>query len=94
MYVINYCVNQLNIQIIIYIYIKEKKYIKYYRNKKKEKKRETKMCLVGGIRTATKSKGNVGIFQADSLSTELSMMIPNNAQSTYLIFQTQETWHH
>ena len=37
------------------------------------------MCLVGGIRTATKSKG---VFQADSLSTELSMLTPSNAQNT------------
>ena len=44
------------------------------------------MCLVGGIRTATKSKGNVGVFQTGSLSTELSMLIPSNAQYTYLIY--------
>ena len=44
------------------------------------------MCLVGGIRTATKRKGNVGVLQAESLSTELSMLIPSNAQNTYLIY--------
>ena len=38
------------------------------------------MCLVGGIRTATKSKGHVGVFQTDSLSTEPSMLIPSNAK--------------
>ena len=44
------------------------------------------MCLVGGIRTATKSKGNIGVFQTDSLSTEPSMLIPSNAQNSYLIY--------
>ena len=87
MYVINYCVNQLNIQIIKQQKkYKIKKYIKYYTNKKEKKKRETKMCLVGGIRTATKSKGNVGVFQTDLFSTEPSMLIPCNAENTNLIY--------
>ena len=51
----------------------------------KEKKRE-KMCLVGGIQTATKIKGNVGVFQPDSLSTEPAVLIQSNAQNTYLIY--------
>ena len=44
------------------------------------------MCLVGGIRTAIKSKGHIGVFQTDSLSTEPSMLIPSNAQNTHLIY--------
>ena len=44
------------------------------------------MCLVGGIRNATKCKGNLGGFQMESLSTELSMLIPSNAQNNYLIY--------
>ena len=40
------------------------------------------MCLVGGIRTATKIKRNVGV----SLTTEPSMLLPSNAQNTYLIY--------
>ena len=44
------------------------------------------MCLVGGIRITTKSKGNVEVFQTDSLSIEPSMLIPSNTQNTYLIY--------
>ena len=44
------------------------------------------MCLVGEIRTATESKGHVEVLQTDSLSTEQSMLIPGNAQNTYLIY--------
>ena len=43
------------------------------------------MCLVGGIRTATKSKAHVVVFQTDSLSTEPSMLILHNSQNDYLI---------
>ena len=53
--------------------------------KKKRKKRE-KMCLVGGIQTAIKSKGNGVSLSTDSLSTEPYMLIQNNAQNTYLIY--------
>ena len=44
------------------------------------------MWLVEGIRTATKSKGNVGDFQTDSLSTAPFMLISSDAQNTYLIY--------
>ena len=59
----------------------KKNSIKYYRNKK-GKKQETKMCLIGGTRTLTKSEGNIGVFQAASLSIELYMLIPSNALPT------------
>ena len=48
--------------------------------------RIAKMCLVDGIRTATKIKENVGVFQRDSLSTEPFMLIQSSAQNTYLIY--------
>ena len=38
MYVINYCVNQLNIQTIKKKKYKRKTFIKYYRNKNEKKK--------------------------------------------------------
>ena len=44
------------------------------------------MCLVGGIRTATNSRKMLDQFQTESLSTEASMLIPSNAQNTYLIY--------
>ena len=43
------------------------------------------MWLVGEIRIAIKSKGNVGVFQTDSLS----MVIPSKAQNTCLIYSVR-----